>query len=456
MAFCGAATARSSTSAGRDRWCCTPRAAARAPPRDGKGRSRSSSRMRSSPPRRRPSRTRASGAGGGRSRVPRADSRRAEARSGSTPWQGPRSKRRTGTAKSAAAPGHPACSHEGMAETDRLMRRALLIAAIACAGCHSPRATPTGRATLTSASAPAASPPSVALPDVATLTAKASPSVVNITATQQVRAPAGLVDPFEFFFGGRSPRGRGDEILRRHALGSGILVDEAGHVVTNAHVVENANAVRVTLADERAFDAIVKGGDALLDVAVLELKGAQDLTHAPLGSSRASATTSSRSAIRSAWETPSRWGSSARRGASSAQGRTTTSSRRMRRSTRQQRRSAVRSPRTGGRDQHRDRPRRSGHRVRDPDRRGEGDPPAAPREGIRRARPSRRGHPEHRRGDREGPRAPEAAGRARRRGRARRAGGEGGDRARTASLSVASIRRAPLRRSSDLATSSSR
>jgi serine protease Do len=132
-------------------------------------------------------------------------------------------------------------------------------------------------------------PPTVAgAPDVPALVAKVSPSVVNITATQELHLPRGAADPFDLFFG--RPGGRGadrDEILKRRGLGSGFILDDAGHVVTNAHVVENATTVRVTLSDERELDAKVKGRDARLDIAVLELQGAKNLPHVALGRSDA-------------------------------------------------------------------------------------------------------------------------------------------------------------------------
>src|SRR5206468_7384224 len=96
--------------------------------------------------------------------------------------------------------------------------------------------------------------------------------------------PFGL-NPFGLFSEGRRPRGSGDSVFHQKALGSGFIIDAAGHVVTNAHVVEDADSVRVKLADDREFDAKVKGRDPRLDLAVLELVGARDLPAASLGSS---------------------------------------------------------------------------------------------------------------------------------------------------------------------------
>lgn len=124
-------------------------------------------------------------------------------------------------------------------------------------------------------------------PDVPALVAAVRPAVVNITAETEIARPRG-VDPFEFFFGGRG-RGPGEEntVVKRRALGSGFIVDAAGHVATNAHVVEGATAVRVKLTDGRELAAKVRGSDERLDLAVLELQGAKDLPFVSMGSSEA-------------------------------------------------------------------------------------------------------------------------------------------------------------------------
>jgi serine protease Do len=125
--------------------------------------------------------------------------------------------------------------------------------------------------------------------DTAALVAKVRSSVVNITVEQAAKR-GGFDDgmnmsPFEFF--GRQGRAPAPELRKGKALGSGFLFDDKGHVLTNAHVVEGAEKVRVKLSDEREYDAKVKGRDERLDVAVLELIGAKDLPYATLGSSTA-------------------------------------------------------------------------------------------------------------------------------------------------------------------------
>src|SRR5262249_52350816 len=115
---------------------------------------------------------------------------------------------------------------------------------------------------------------------------RVKPTVVNITTTHEVNGPQGL-DPFEFFFGPQGggrlvPRG---PIPKQTALGTGFIIDPNGYVVTNEHVVHDADGVQVRLADEREFDAEVVGRDPKLDLALLKLKGAAGLPVAPLGSS---------------------------------------------------------------------------------------------------------------------------------------------------------------------------
>ncbi len=75
-----------------------------------------------------------------------------------------------------------------------------------------------------------------------------------------------------------------DEPLRQ-SVGSGVLVSEEGYIVTNHHVVENAETIQVTLSDKRLFDARIIGTDPSTDLAVLKIDAEEGLTAARLGDS---------------------------------------------------------------------------------------------------------------------------------------------------------------------------
>ncbi|MDM7914805.1 MAG: trypsin-like peptidase domain-containing protein, partial [Candidatus Eisenbacteria bacterium] len=112
---------------------------------------------------------------------------------------------------------------------------------------------------------------------------KVGPSVVSISVEQtryvRGRSP---VDPFGLFFDRYLPGPIYQE--RVPALGSGFLVDRAGVILTNEHVVRNAETIRVTLTDGRTFPAKLIGSDPSYDLAVLRIEG-EDLPVAPLGDS---------------------------------------------------------------------------------------------------------------------------------------------------------------------------
>jgi serine protease Do len=115
---------------------------------------------------------------------------------------------------------------------------------------------------------------------------QAAPAVVRIDATKKVATwwEELLRDPFFRRFFGEPPPGR--EVT---SVGSGFIVDCQGgkYVLTNNHVVEGAESVRVTYQDGRILQASVIGSDAWLDLAVLSLRDASELPAAPLGSSAA-------------------------------------------------------------------------------------------------------------------------------------------------------------------------
>ena len=157
-----------------------------------------------------------------------------------------------------------------------------------------------GILSLSLALAPAAQAEMRELPDFTQLVEQVGPAVVNVRTTEKVRARAGnlQIDPQmqEFLrrFGipipnqrrGTPPQGKGkgsgpgddgdegdddDSQPQRRGLGSGFILSNDGLVMTNAHVVQGADEVFVTLTDKREFKAKVIGSDQRSDVALLKI-----------------------------------------------------------------------------------------------------------------------------------------------------------------------------------------
>jgi len=100
------------------------------------------------------------------------------------------------------------------------------------------------------------------------------PSVVAVKTSKKIgiRREYGR-DPFEFFFGNQqrlfsNPR---DEALVQNSLGSGVIVTNEGHIITNNHVVDQVDEIEVQLSDGRTKKARLVGADSQLDVAVLKI-----------------------------------------------------------------------------------------------------------------------------------------------------------------------------------------
>src|SRR3954451_5382413 len=115
---------------------------------------------------------------------------------------------------------------------------------------------------------------------------KAAPSVVNVYAARIVenRNPF-MEDPFLRRFFGGGGGGMPQEQVQR-ALGSGVIVDAGGLIMTNNHVIEGATEVNVAIGDMREFEAEIVLKDALTDLAVLRVKdGRERFTAIELGNS---------------------------------------------------------------------------------------------------------------------------------------------------------------------------
>jgi len=146
--------------------------------------------------------------------------------------------------------------------------------------------------------------PRVSIPDFADLVERASPAVVNIRTTEKVQQqqaqggipgmPEDQAEFFRRFFGVPIPGlpsgpkqaqpnpGKPQEADR--GVGSGFIIDSNGLILTNAHVVEGANTIYVTLTDKREYKAKLLGMDKRTDVAVVKID-ARDLPKLPLGDS---------------------------------------------------------------------------------------------------------------------------------------------------------------------------
>ncbi len=113
----------------------------------------------------------------------------------------------------------------------------------------------------------------------ADLVERVSPAVVTVTAeTRETEAqamansPENLPEPFRDFFN-QFGQGRQFQVPRKAtSMGSGFIIDKAGYIVTNNHVIENAKKIVVKLPDGRSFEAKLLGNDTSTDVAVLKVK----------------------------------------------------------------------------------------------------------------------------------------------------------------------------------------
>ena len=127
------------------------------------------------------------------------------------------------------------------------------------------------------------------------LAEKAKPGVVNIRTVRTIKGGGRVFrhffgepfgnrrNPFEDFFGPNSQQPNGEH--KERSLGSGFIIDDDGYIVTNNHVVAEADEIKVRLADGKEFDAEVIGRDSKTDLALIKIKGARDLKPLPLGDS---------------------------------------------------------------------------------------------------------------------------------------------------------------------------
>jgi serine protease Do len=181
-------------------------------------------------------------------------------------------------------------------------RNVTYLAVVACCACRGPEQPEPSKSepgpnydnTVQTHYPPTSNPPPVAIAETSVdpgdfrhqfvAAAKAiRPSLVSITSLSHVDAEMGHETRFDFFFRGM-PRPEGKSL--RRGMGSGVIVDATGSILTNNHVVANADTLKVTLADEREFVAKVVGTDPKTDVAVVRIDpGRAQLQVATMGNS---------------------------------------------------------------------------------------------------------------------------------------------------------------------------
>jgi Do/DeqQ family serine protease len=156
----------------------------------------------------------------------------------------------------------------GASFASSILRRVMLLSAAltlasscSASAAESPRQVPASRAEITFSFAP--------------IVKKVQPAVVNVYASRTEQRPRNPLfnDPvFRHFFGGNGEGGGGGKQIAR-SLGSGVLVDPSGLIVTNNHVIAGMTDVKVALADQREFDADIVLRDQRTDLAVLRIRG---------------------------------------------------------------------------------------------------------------------------------------------------------------------------------------
>jgi serine protease Do len=128
------------------------------------------------------------------------------------------------------------------------------------------------------------------------LAKQTSPSVVNISTVKTIKSQGRV---FRHFFGGpQGPEGQEDPFdqffkhfnvppgeFKQNSLGSGFIIDTQGYIITNNHVISDADEIKVKLKDGKEFDAQIVGKDPTTDIALLKIKPTTDLPVLTLGDS---------------------------------------------------------------------------------------------------------------------------------------------------------------------------
>ncbi len=128
-----------------------------------------------------------------------------------------------------------------------------------------------------------------ALPDFTVLVEQNAPAIVNVSTSRQQSERSQdeertLEELLRYFYGDRAPSPPGLRGRERSAVGSGFIIDGSGVIITNHHVVEGADEVKITLNDQREFMAEIIGSDERSDLAVLKIE-AEGLPSVRMGES---------------------------------------------------------------------------------------------------------------------------------------------------------------------------
>lgn len=168
-----------------------------------------------------------------------------------------------------------------------------IVAALTFISCNQqPSVSSANAGTPAGAASTAAVSSMLSLPNFTTLVKKEGPAVINISTTRKVRGMVPLPgfpgispdDPFYDFFRHFAPGDQAPREFRSQSLGSGFIISADGHILTNAHIVEDADEVTVRLTDQREFKAKVVGADRRTDIALLKIP-AKDLPVVNIGES---------------------------------------------------------------------------------------------------------------------------------------------------------------------------
>jgi serine protease Do len=115
---------------------------------------------------------------------------------------------------------------------------------------------------------------------------KVAPAVVNISTEKIVKRRINpFFDDYGFFFGDFFQNFPSSRTYKRQSLGSGVLIDPKGYIITNEHVILPASKIKVVLVDGREFEGKLIGSDSKFDLAVIKIEAESDFPAIKIGKS---------------------------------------------------------------------------------------------------------------------------------------------------------------------------